>query len=120
MTGLTNHPLARLHPVEGVMQRLCLGRSKVFELLATGELRSVKVGRRRLVSEAALVEFIEGLDEDQETATRRDGDNGPPCLKTDGAGGATKGRDALAGSQLQPAGPRAPSPRSRPTPGDAT
>ena len=44
------------------MERLGLGRSKVFELLASGQLRSVKVGRRRLVSEAALVEFIENLD----------------------------------------------------------
>jgi hypothetical protein len=35
----------------------------VFELMASGRLRSVKVGRRRLVSEAALVEFIEKLDD---------------------------------------------------------
>ena len=54
--------LARLHDVEAVMKRLGLGRSKTFELIATGRLRSVKVGRRRLVSEAALVEFIESLD----------------------------------------------------------
>jgi len=54
--------VARLHHVESAMERLGLGRSKVFELLASGQLRSVKVGRRRLVSEAALVEFIENLD----------------------------------------------------------
>jgi excisionase family DNA binding protein len=59
---------ARLHPVEAVMERLCLGRSKVFELIANGQLRSVQVGRRRLVSEAALREFIEKLD-------RTDGDD---------------------------------------------
>jgi excisionase family DNA binding protein len=51
-----------LHPVESVMERLNVGRSTVFELIATNKLRSVKVGRRRLVSEAALCEFIEALD----------------------------------------------------------
>jgi excisionase family DNA binding protein len=53
---------ARLHNIEAVMERLGLGRSKTFEVIADGSLRSIKVGRRRLVSEAALVEFIEKLD----------------------------------------------------------
>jgi excisionase family DNA binding protein len=44
------------------MKRLSIGRSMAFELISCGRLRSVKVGRRRLVSEAALVEFIEELD----------------------------------------------------------
>lgn len=52
----------RLHPVESVMDRLCLGRSTVFNLMASGELRSVKVGRRRLVPESAIVEFIGRLE----------------------------------------------------------
>jgi excisionase family DNA binding protein len=52
----------RLHSVESVMERLNLGRSKVFELFERGELRSIKVGRRRLTTEAALVEFIARLD----------------------------------------------------------
>jgi excisionase family DNA binding protein len=53
---------ARLHNVESVMERLSCGRSLVFELMASGELRSVKVGRRRLVSEAALTAYIEKID----------------------------------------------------------
>jgi excisionase family DNA binding protein len=53
---------ARLHTVEEVMERLRVGRSTAFGLIASRQLRSVKVGRRRLVSEAALVEFIENLD----------------------------------------------------------
>lgn len=53
--------VARLHHVESVMERLGLGRSKVYELMATGQLRSCKVGRRRLVPESAIVEFIENL-----------------------------------------------------------
>ena len=54
--------LPRLHSVESVMDRLNLGRSKVFELFDSGQLRSIKVGRRRLTTEAALVEFIARLD----------------------------------------------------------
>lgn len=53
---------AQLHPVQAVMSRLGVGRSTVFELMASGRLRSVKVGKRRLVSEAALCEFITELD----------------------------------------------------------
>ncbi|WP_237110538.1 helix-turn-helix domain-containing protein [Mycobacteroides abscessus] len=53
---------ARLWPVEAVMERLSIGRSMVFELMASGQLRSCKVGRRRLVSEASLREFIDRLD----------------------------------------------------------
>lgn len=53
---------ARLNTVEEVMDRLRIGRSTTFELIASRRLRSVKVGRRRLVSEAALTEFIEQLD----------------------------------------------------------
>jgi excisionase family DNA binding protein len=53
---------ARLNTIEEVMERLRIGRSTTFELIASRRLRSVKVGRRRLVSEAALTEFIEQLD----------------------------------------------------------
>jgi excisionase family DNA binding protein len=53
---------ARLNTIEDVMERLRIGRSTTFELIASRRLRSVKVGRRRLVSEAALTEFIARLD----------------------------------------------------------
>ncbi len=62
MTEALAAEVARLHDIESLMERLKLGRSKVFEVLGTGELRSIKVGRRRLVSEAALREFIQSLD----------------------------------------------------------
>jgi excisionase family DNA binding protein len=54
---------SQLHDIETVKARLNCGRSTVFELIKTRELRSVKVGRRRLVTEASLVEFIERLDQ---------------------------------------------------------
>jgi len=62
MDTAANGANARLNTLEEVMDRLRIGRSTTFELIATRRLRSVKVGRRRLVSEAALVEFIAGLD----------------------------------------------------------
>lgn len=53
---------ARLWPVEAVMERLSIGRSLVFELMATGQLASVKVGRRRLVSESQINSYIAKLE----------------------------------------------------------
>lgn len=54
--------VARLHSVESVMDRLGVGRSTVFALMASGQLRSCKVGRRRLIPEAAISDFIDSLD----------------------------------------------------------
>ena len=51
----------RLNNIEQVQARLGVGRSTVFELIRLGKLRSVVIGRRRLVPETALVEFIESL-----------------------------------------------------------
>ena len=35
-----------------------IGRSKVYDLIASGELSSLRVGRRRLVTAGAVREFI--------------------------------------------------------------
>lgn len=53
---------ARLNSIEQVMARLNVGRSTVYGVLASGELRSCKIGQRRLISESALVEYIERLE----------------------------------------------------------
>jgi excisionase family DNA binding protein len=45
---------------------LSIGRSKVYELMRLGELRSVKIGGSRRIPRAALGEFVAGL----ETASR--------------------------------------------------
>lgn len=50
-----------LYSIEDVIARTSLGRSKIYELLASGQLGSVKVGRRRLVPAVSLEEFVEGL-----------------------------------------------------------
>jgi excisionase family DNA binding protein len=43
-------------------QRLGIGRTKVYELMAAGQLRSVKIGAARRVSATALAEFVAALD----------------------------------------------------------
>lgn len=67
-TGHARAVEARLLNVEEVQARLNCGRSTVFELIKTRQLRSVRVLRRRLVSEASLVEFIERLDQQARAA----------------------------------------------------
>lgn len=52
----------KLYGINDVMEATGLGRTTVFGLIKDGKLRSVKVGRRRLVPAAALDEFIAGLD----------------------------------------------------------
>jgi excisionase family DNA binding protein len=54
--------VARLNSIEATMARLGIGRSTVFAAIGSGQLRSVKVGRRRLVPESAIAEFIQHLE----------------------------------------------------------
>ena len=48
----------RLLSVDEVAEALNLGRSAVYLELAAGRIRSIKVGRRRLIPAAALAEFV--------------------------------------------------------------
>jgi excisionase family DNA binding protein len=50
-----------LRPVEAA-QQLGLSRTKVYELMASGQLRSVKIGAARRVSATALADFVARLD----------------------------------------------------------
>jgi excisionase family DNA binding protein len=43
-------------------ERLGIGRTKVYQLMAAGQLRSVKIGAARRVSATALAEFVAALD----------------------------------------------------------
>ena len=47
---------------EEVAEVLGIGRSKVFELLAAGQLRSVKIGRCRRIAAATLTQFVASLE----------------------------------------------------------
>lgn len=50
-----------LLPVDEAARRLGIGRTTVFGLIRTGELRSVSVGRRRLVPADAIEAFVAKL-----------------------------------------------------------
>lgn len=50
-----------LRPAEAAA-RLGIGRTKLYELMASGELRSVKIGGARRVSATALADFVAELD----------------------------------------------------------
>ncbi|MGW4739004.1 helix-turn-helix domain-containing protein [Nocardia xishanensis] len=45
-----------------VRKLIPIGHSKYYELIGSGALRSVKIGRRRFVTEQAIAEYISGLD----------------------------------------------------------
>jgi excisionase family DNA binding protein len=46
---------------EEVAQALSIGRSTVFALMRSGELRSVKIGKCRRVPVDAVAEYVAGL-----------------------------------------------------------
>jgi excisionase family DNA binding protein len=57
-------PLPLLLTVEQAARRLNIGRSTVYELLQSGRLKSVTVGRLRRVPTSALTEFIDSLPDE--------------------------------------------------------
>lgn len=52
---------AVLYDVDEAAEALRLSRSALYELIRSGQLRSVKAGRRRLVPVAALAEYVARL-----------------------------------------------------------
>lgn len=58
----------RLYTVNDVEALLRLGRSTVFELIRSGRLRSVKEGRARRITSAAIADYIAKLEQDAEKA----------------------------------------------------
>jgi excisionase family DNA binding protein len=53
----------RLLSAPDVSASLGIGLTKTWELIATGELPTVRIGRRRLVPAAALDEYVRGLEQ---------------------------------------------------------
>jgi excisionase family DNA binding protein len=51
------------YTVEQVAKMLHIGRDKVYYLLRTGQLRSLKIGKLRRITEQQLAEFIASLDD---------------------------------------------------------
>ncbi|WNG92651.1 excisionase family DNA-binding protein [Mycobacterium sp. ITM-2016-00318] len=63
MTEALAEAVNRLHNIKSAQDRLGVGRSTIFALLRSGELRSVQVRSRRLIPEQAIVDFINRLDQ---------------------------------------------------------
>jgi excisionase family DNA binding protein len=53
----------KLNSIDDAVDRLRVGRKVVERLLATGELKSVTIGRRRLITESELLAYISRLTE---------------------------------------------------------
>ena len=51
------------YTVEQVAEKLHVGRDKVYYLLRTGQLRSIKIGKLRRITEQQLAEFVAGLED---------------------------------------------------------
>ena len=62
------------YTVEQVAEMLHVGRDKVYYLLRTGQLRSIKIGKLRRITNQHLAEFIASM-EDRQWAQR----NAPHC-----------------------------------------
>jgi excisionase family DNA binding protein len=59
-SGTSGVPRLLLRPEE-VAQTLGIGRTTVFELMRSGELRSVKIGVSRRIPADAVTEYVAGL-----------------------------------------------------------
>lgn len=64
-------PGSLLVTVEDAGRVLGVGRSTVFDLIAAGQLRSVKIGRSRRVSVRAFEEFVRALEAGEVAPRRR-------------------------------------------------
>lgn len=55
-------PPDRLNCIEETQNKLGnLGRTRLFGLLSSGELKSVKIGRRRFIPDSAIAAYIQRL-----------------------------------------------------------
>jgi excisionase family DNA binding protein len=57
-----SHVQERLHEIPEACERLGIGRSLLYNLIKDGKLRTVKIGKRRLISESSILDFIHNLD----------------------------------------------------------
>lgn len=52
-----------MHSVEDAAVRLGVGRSTMYSLIAAGDVKAVKIGRRTLLPEAELAAYVGRLRE---------------------------------------------------------
>ncbi|MDQ2874133.1 MAG: helix-turn-helix domain-containing protein [Actinomycetota bacterium] len=56
-------PTLRAYTVEQVAEILHVGRDKVYFLLRSGQLRSIKIGKSRRITDEHLAEFVSALED---------------------------------------------------------
>ena len=56
--------LPRLLSIPQTCRLIGVGRSSLYQMMASGQVRSVKIGRRRLVPREAIDEFVANLPTD--------------------------------------------------------
>lgn len=76
--AMPDRPL--LYSVEEAARQLGIGRTFMFHLIATGEIDSLKIGKRRKIPADALAAYVQRLRADQPTAMT--GNGSPSALKT--------------------------------------
>ena len=54
-----------LYPFPEAWEAIGIGRTKFLELVKAGEIETVRIGRRRLVSAAALEDYAAKLTDEQ-------------------------------------------------------
>ena len=59
MTTTTDEKL--LHPPEEAAKLLAVSRSQIFEMIASGQIESIKIGRLRRIPHDALTSYIQRL-----------------------------------------------------------
>lgn len=57
-----------LYSPEDAAEALSLSRNTVYELMAAGQIASVKIGRARRIPATALTAFVESLEAEQGAA----------------------------------------------------
>lgn len=62
MADLAASGNARLNTVAEMLERLCISRATGYRLIHSGALRTVQIGRRRLVPEQAIIDYIASLE----------------------------------------------------------
>lgn len=50
-----------LHPIPDAANALGIGRSTLYELIASGEISTTKIGRRTLISQDELERYVSTL-----------------------------------------------------------
>lgn len=64
--GTPPAPGKQLYRVTDAMEILSLSRSRIYELIRSGRLRTVKEGRTRLVPASAITDYIALLEREAE------------------------------------------------------